>query len=557
VLIIGCAPSPAPTAQQAGTPPQRSAPTRITASIRGEPATLNDVLNRATQATSVPGIAEMQKLIAIGLVVRDESGTLRPRLAEAVPSLENGLWAVLPDGRMEVTWRIRADATWHDGTPFTSEDLLFTARVIQDRELAVFRSTVYDQIDSVEAPGPETLVVRWKRPYIYADTLFSDVLAPPFPRHLLEGSHAAGDKEAFVQLPYWNEAFVGTGPFRVREFVRGSHFLLGAYDGYLLGRPRIDEIEVQFVRDQNTIIAYVLAGRVDMTIGRSLAVEQAVQARDQWREGTLLVTYGGSTLGSWIEIEPQHLNPTPGVVSQVQFRRAMLHGLDRQSMADTLQLGMVPVAHSFLSPRAPEYKDVEGSVVRYEYEPRRAAAMLEELGYGRGSDNLLRDRQGQPLSLEIRAEEINPLSVKSMLAAADFWSQLGLNVEPVVIPPQRISDREYFMNFPAFMVRRQPNRSETLWYLHSSQSPLPSNNWVGRNYSRYANPEYDALIDRYYVTIPEQERAQVLQSIMRHMSEQLNLMGLYYDMDTALIANRINNVSIEGQGWNAHEWEVR
>src|SRR5205085_2292114 len=80
----------------------------------------------------------------------------------------------------------------------------------------------------------------------------------------------------------------------------------------------------------------------------------------------------------------QLLNPTPSVVANLEFRRALIYGLDRQQMVDTLQAGMTSVAHTFLSPNQPQYAAIEARVPRYAYDPARASQMLDGLGYRRG-----------------------------------------------------------------------------------------------------------------------------------------------------------------------------
>ena len=134
--------------------------------------------------------------------------------------------------------------------------------------------------------------------------MFSE-FALPLPKHLLE--QAAGeDKANFLSLPYWTSDFVGTGPFRLREWVQNSHLVLEAFDGYVLGRPQIDEIEVRYFLDPNVVIANVLAGTVDLTLGRGFSLEQALQAREQWRQGNIDISYM-----SWIALFPQFVNPNP------------------------------------------------------------------------------------------------------------------------------------------------------------------------------------------------------------------------------------------------------
>src|SRR5207245_9510569 len=191
-------------------------------------------------AGRVYGVAEVERMVHSGLSIEDDQVEQRALLAEAVPSVENGLWRVMADGRMETIWKILPNAAWHDGVPLTADDFVFTSQVIQDKELPEFADIAYESLESVEAPDPRTVVARWKKPFIAAHTLFSGVRGLPQPRHLLEKAYVE-NKGAYKDLPYWMEEFVGTGPYKLRELVRGSHLILEANDQFALGRPRVDE----------------------------------------------------------------------------------------------------------------------------------------------------------------------------------------------------------------------------------------------------------------------------------------------------------------------------
>lgn len=172
----GCAVPAAPNASQ---PARPAAPTRITVGMLGVPPTF---WNISGSPGTAGGTGELQGLVTAGLTVVDDSGLRRPQLSEAVPSTDNGLWKVFPDGRMETTWVIRAGALWHDGAPFSSDDLLFTTRVGQDGDLAVFGNAAYAAIESIEAADPQTVTVTWKRPYVRADMMFDAFAQPPWTR---------------------------------------------------------------------------------------------------------------------------------------------------------------------------------------------------------------------------------------------------------------------------------------------------------------------------------------------------------------------------------------
>ncbi len=526
-------------------------PKRISVGVQGTPKFV--VIRPAISAA--PGTDALEQLLTAGLTRSDNREELQSELAEAVPSAENSLWKVLADGRMETTWKIRANARWHDGTAFTAEDLLFTARLGQDRDLTALRNPAFESVESMDAPDPHTLVVHWKQSYIFADRLFTHEIAIPVPKHLLENYYGE-NKEVFAQLPYWTEGFVGTGPYRLRDWVGGSHAVIEANDQYVLGRPKIDEIEIRFIRDANALMANILAGTVEITLGRGLSLEQAVSVRDQWGAGRIEVA-----ISNWFLVQPQMLTPSPAVVGNAQFRRAMMYAIDRQEMSNSLQGGLAPVAHSFISPSEALWKEVESAVVKYDYDPRRAAQILEGLGYAKGSDGMLRDGQNQQLALEIRTTG-GDASPQGMLIIADFWQQLGIAVDPVVIAPQRQADGEYRANFPGFQFKRTSNTMNVLRRrLHSSEAPLPENRYTGGNDPRYMNPEMDALLDRFVSTVPRGERAAILSQIMRRVTDDLIFLGMFHIANPTLIHDRLSNVTAGSASataaWNAHEWALK
>jgi peptide/nickel transport system substrate-binding protein len=549
--LVGCAAPPNRT--DSGVAPSAAAQTepgrtkRIVIGIAGDLPVLTNRVIRAVYAYTSPGGSEVEDLITDGLSDLDGADVPQAKLAEAVPAFENGLWKILPSGRTETTWRIRENARWHDGTPFTTDDLLFTMMVVRDRELPVFRDATYDLIEQVEASDARTFTVTWKQPFIQADTLFSKDLAQPMPKHLLEGQYT-NDKANLLQIPFWSAEFVGAGPYRVKSFTAGSGLVLAAFDDYVLGRPKIDEIEVRFVPDPTTLLANVYSGAVDATIGRGIQLDLALEAKERWTAGQPIMAPS-----SRVAIFPQFVDPNPSVIGEVRFRRALMYALDRQQIVDTLQSGVTPVAHAFLPPEHPDYAAVQGDIVRYDYDPRQAARLFEEIGLARAPDGFYRDAVGGRLAVEIWASGES----KQMFAVADGWRQAGIDTDPIILPQQRWNDREYVAKFPGFRMNRQPSAISDLRRFQSAQAPLPENNFAGTNYSRYMNPELDALIDRYFLTIPKADRTRLLGDIMRHTTSALNVMALYHDVQPTLVANRITGVTAPATGWDAHLWDVR
>jgi peptide/nickel transport system substrate-binding protein len=530
-----------------------TAPRRAVGIIRGDIPTIMPGARGA-----VPGANELETLVSVGLTVGQGRGQpFVPRVAEAVPSVENGLWRVFPDGRMETTWKLRRDVIWHDGTPLTAQDFVFKAQLEQDDRMPFVETVMYQFVESVEATDPYTLVMRWRRPYLQADKGFQENL--PLPRHLLEAPYQSGEIERFLALAYWTEEFVGTGPYKVREWMRGSGVILDANDRYFLGRPQIDTIEIKFMVDPNTIAANILAGEVDVTFGGRLALDWAtdLQARGGGR-----LSFGTSAANPLV-LYVNLLNPNPSTILDVDFRRALVHSLDRRAMMDSLVDGLTAIADGVIvNPSRPEeFRAAESSIVKYDYDPRKAAQLIEGLGHRKGPDGFYRDPSGQRIGLEIRTTQGDIQQERSMFSTAAYWQEAGLSTDTVVVPSARRADFEYRFNFPAFDLRRQPLTFDQLHdKFHSSNFPLAENNWRGGNYGKYRNPELDRLVERHDVTIPARERTEIFNQIVRLVSDQVVIIGLFYDVEVTVISSRMKNVPVRnggfGETWNAHEWQV-
>jgi peptide/nickel transport system substrate-binding protein len=554
MIVVGCSAAPSAPTERAAAAGPAGAPKQITVAIRSEPPALYSRL--VGQGSALPGLDALEDLVQAGLVTVGEGGIARPQLAEQIPSVENGLWQVFPDGRMETRWTIRAGVQWHDGTPFTIGDLLFSADIARDPELANFADAAYGFLERLEALDDRTLIAHWRRPYIAADMLFWRRSGNPLPRHLLERTYLE-NKAAFLLQPYWAEEFVGLGAFKLRAFHRGSGVLLEAHPGYVLGRPGIDLMEVKFIPSAETITANLLAGTVDVTIGRTLTLEGALQMKDRWSAGQMIAT--PNTL---VRMTAQMVEPNPPALAGVQVRRALLHALDRQSIVDHFQAGLTTVAPTIL-PNQPRFAEIQASVRQYPFDPRRAEQFLSEAGYLRGVDGMILDRTRQPLpAVELRAPGSSDQQIELIHVIADDWQRIGVPTELEPIPLQRVVDREHQATRPAFYVSGGVSGLDAIpriW--HSSQVPSPSNRFTGNNDARWSSPEMDALIDRYLATIPEAERMAVVRQIMIQVMDTLPMFPLFYELEATMVSHRVKNVAGRltpyTQAWNAHEWTVQ
>lgn len=249
---------------------------------------------------------------------------------------------------------------------------------------------------------------------------------------------------------------------------------------------------------------------------------------------------------------PQFINPNPSTLADTRLRQGLYSAIDRQQMADTIQHGLVSVADSFLTPSSPDYADTLSAVVRYPYDPRRAIQLIESVGYTRDAEGSFRDAANQKLSIGIRANTNDNLAMHSMLAVADFWRPVGVDVDAVPVPVPLQTDRSYVAAFPSFRLQMYPGRSDVFSNFRSAAQPNQSGS--------YTNPEFDTLIDRFQGTVSRPEQVDVLRGIVGHITENLNMMTLFYQLEPTMIGNRVQHVDAKGVGstpaWNAAEWDV-
>src|SRR5439155_8013043 len=153
-----------------------------------------------------------------------------------------------------------------------------------------------------------------------------------------------------------------------------------------------------------------------------------------------------------LSLRSQHLNPDPAILGEVPFRQALYHAINRQLLSDALLVGKGRVADHPVAPGDPMFDAAEAKAVRYPFDPRRSAQILEGLGLAKGADGMYRGPGGQPLQIELRGGEGDDIQKKGILTTADMWRQIGIDAEPIIVPSARQRDLEYRANFPGFEI---------------------------------------------------------------------------------------------------------
>jgi len=495
-----------------------------------------------------------------GLTVFDPQGSLLPRIAQKVPTIEDGDWQTFPDGRMEVTWKLRADVRWHDGTSLTADDFVFGLEILQDAQVPAEPGPGAKLVSQAVARDAQTLVVSWKQPYILANSSGPTDL-PAVPRHLLTNLYQAGDKQAFVNSPYWTREFVGLGPYRLGPWESGSYMEALAFDQYFLGPPKIGRIVVRFVGDGNALVASLLSGDVDMTPMGSLKLSNLVTVKNAWEPtglGTALPVFSGTR-----SVRFQFRDPSLPWAQDVRVRAAMLHALDRQGIAEALQFGLTSPADAMISAEDPVYRLLEQrGLSRYPYDLARAERLLNEAGWTRGPDGTYRSSGGQPFSVEVRSTD-KVDNVQEGQAVAAQWKAAGLNATSYAFPDNSADKAELRSVFPGVVTYQLTYVNDGLGHLTTANISSARTRWNGSNYGGYSDPLFDRLSEQYRSTLDLVTRQGLLADLLKMDADKVLTIHLYYSVGTNTTAFR---KGIRGPGsvpagqlvnaWNVDSWEM-
>ena len=283
---------------------------------------------------------------------------------EPQPSLAKS-WEVSEDG-LTYTFTLREGVTWHDGEPFTADDVVFTLDTFLREVHPRWRPIANAQVESIAAPDERTVEIRLKRPF--GPLLFTQEVAsaPIVPRHLYEGTDFAANE--------MNDTPIGTGPFRFEGWERGSYVHLVRNEDYWMeGRPYLDEVYVQFIPDaaaravsfENDQVHVLTGGAVD-----NFDVERLSQDDD------VCVTTAGWEMfapHAWITV-----NHREGILGDQQFRQGLMHAIDREFGRDVVWNGYGQLPTGPISSKTRFY---DPDVPTYDYDPERARELIEASGY--------------------------------------------------------------------------------------------------------------------------------------------------------------------------------
>jgi peptide/nickel transport system substrate-binding protein len=428
----------------------------------------------------------------------DFDGNLVPALAAEIPDIENG--GVAPDGT-SVTWKLKKDVQWHDGHPFTAEDVVFTGEYAGDPATASTTIGSYRDI-KVEKVDPLTVRVHFPKPTPFWASPFVGYFGMIIPKHLFEPYKGANSREAPANLQP-----VGTGPYRFVEFKPGDLVKGERNPSYHLpDRPYFDTIEMKGGGDAVSAARAVLqTGEYDYAW--NLQVEDEILLRLENggnARGRVEIVPGSniehieiSNTDPWTEVDGERSSAKTKhpLFSDPAVRHALGLLVDRASVEAHIY-GRTGLATCNFINNPPRFASKN---TKWEFSIDKANQMLDEAGWPRGSDGV-RSKDGKRLKLVFQTS-INAPRQKTQAIVKQACQKAGIEVElksvtASVYFSSDVANPDTYTKFYADMQMFTTNMSEPdpgffMRQFLSSEIASKDNKWQGRNITRWHNEDYD------------------------------------------------------------------
>lgn len=435
----------------------------------------------------------------------DDGVTPVPDLAESWTSNEDA---------SEWTFNLRQDVTWHDGEPFTADDVVFTIEAITNPDVGSRWSSGFAGLESIEALDDYTVRFTFEEPFAPMLSVLAYNIAMT-PQHILEGQDLSAPEE-FRRNP------IGTGPFRFVEQVLGSHLTVEANPDYHEGRPDIDRVTFRVTPDVNSQVAQLLTGELDVT----WTVEPIHYERLNNADNLTLTT---AQIPRWDWLP---LNNSKEIFSDSSVRRALAYALDRESLVERIFGGQGEVAQGPI-PQVLGWVPNDG-VEEITYDPEYALELLAEAGWTQDAGGILLNAEGEPFEFTLLADRGNPTRDQVYLYVQQAWQALGMQINIETTEWNTVLARyrrgEYDTRLGWWVIKPDPDLYD---YFHTEGD---------LNQIFYSNAALDELLEQGRATTDQAERAVIYNEVQQILQQDQPGIFLHYPIEVRAVNNRLQGL---------------
>ncbi|MBI4212752.1 MAG: hypothetical protein HY534_00415 [Chloroflexi bacterium] len=568
LVLTACAPGQptgAGTGQEGDRVPEAFKSVKV--AIGQEPASWDTRITRESGSPTAGGIGNLNPLAQDGVRRSAAGGGYANLLAAEVPDAASGTWVINPNGTMDMTWKIVPNARWHDGTFVTAADFEFAVKVRNDPEASGLPTGAGLERLLADATALDnyTFVTRWSSVNV---TVVSGTGLVPLPKHLLNDLYLK-DPAGLGQQRFFTTEYVGTGPFKLVNWERGSHIEFERFNDYYKGPAKLNRVILQIIPDPNTMVANILAGAVDVLAPPNVDISLGLEIKDRWeKEGSknqvLVQTRDGAE--TWeIMLDPQYARPVNGMTLQ-PVRQALLQAVNRKDLNDVMTLGYSEVAYIFYHRNSEYYPYVSDLDPRngspqfeYPYDVRRAEQLLAQAGWTKGADGILAHQpSGERFSYQVLTRRGDgPFKQASIIQ--DYWKAIGVNLDIHVLTTAEQDNNEYLATRTGASFHTAGGGSYIGLRSHSSTIPRQENRWTGNNRGRYSNPAVDDVLEKIFVTIDDRQARELHRQNLTLQMTDLHSLMWYWVTVPILMVEGVSGPQLVGQivTPNVHEWDYK
>lgn len=490
----------------------------------------------------VPSTAKNRKdTLIVGIVA--PNGVFNPLFEESAydADINDAMWAPLLevgyDGLMvsgiaempevsedgkKYTFTLKEGVKWQDGTPITSEDIEFTFKVLMDKtytgrfereNLDVvgwkdYRDGVTDYIAGFEIIDDRTFSITLNSANGKNIYYFN---VKPLAKHIYGVDYVQGnakDLEKYHRTPF------GNGAYKFVSYKDGEEVVLVANENYYKGKPKIENLIFRVVNETNQLLL-LQNGDIDVIRQGMSVTDENLQLLEQLGFANAIIT---ENLGyGYIAI-----NHKEEILQDVNVRKALAYGLDRQSVVEAAfggQANVIDIPQSTVSWAYPEDEDF----VKYPYDPEKAKQLLEEAGWKVGSDGI-REKDGVKLSLKFLASSPNSVNDALVPIMIQNYKDIGIEVKAEQMEFRTLIEKQteakegkfsYHLAFLAWVLTPDPDSSSVFGTDGSSNKTL------------YSNPVVDELLKNALNEMDQDKRRELYNELYKELSDDLPYIFLY------------------------------
>lgn len=534
LIVAACAPQqqPAPAGTQAPSGQQQPPPGQPAQPIKG--GTFTDA-SFADAATMQPLLS--QDTASSAYINRVYAGLTRldPQTLDVVGDMYEGKGELSADGST-LTWHLRKGLMWSDGTPITTQDIIFTWQKMMDPNVKFpYRKLYQDAFSDVSAPDDYTVVYKLTKPG-FCPALNSSGLVAPIPKHVFE-------KLDVNQNDLNNKPGVTDGLWSLKDWQKDDHATFNpAYKGYVRGEASLDTYQFRIVKD-NT---------VNTQLFKTQEVDLAQPDPVDWDEIKALpfantYTYYPTSGASWTYIGFNLRNP---ILGDKVVRQAISTAINKQEMIDKIRLGHAKQQYSVFSASSWAYT---ADVPKFDFDSAKAKQMLKDAGYTPGADGILQ-KDGKVLKFRLHYNAGNKQREQIATISQQYLKDVGIAVD--VIPEEwtaylkRIGEsRDFDMFVLGWSTGVEPNGSANIWKSDG-----------GQNDPGYKNPEIDKLFDQAATVAgcKQDDRKKVYEQIQKIIAEDQPYVFLYTSEALVAVNKRVqvNPVTALGISYDLQKWQL-